>query len=363
MRYQMILQGPTALDGSSWAPAFAASAEPGPSPYGALRPADADGFQLPEGFTCRLVTMTGWGIPDSPYSWHHAPSGGACFASGARWIYVSNSAGTEWGGAGAVVLNSVSRVADGYAVLTGSTRNHAGGATPWRTWLSCEQVERGRVFETDPWGERPAVDRPALGRFRHDAVAVDPDHGCVYLTESTPDSCFYRFRPDTWPDLSSGVLEVMTGADDLVDGPVGWAPVPDPAGDPVVTRAQVAGAKRFNRGEGCHYAAGTCWFTTQDDRMWAYDAAASTITVANGAAGVVGGDLFVPVAEPVMGVDVVTPEGAVAPFLRVSGHSLSQVVGLALRPHGGKLYFSSQLGTAGTIYGGITYQVTGPFRG
>jgi secreted PhoX family phosphatase len=49
----------------------------------------------------------------------------------------------------------------------------------------------------------------------------------------------------------------------------------------------------------------------------------------------------------------------VAPFLRVTGQSGSEVTGVAFSPAYDRLFFSSQRGTDGR---GLTYEVTGPFR-
>nr|MBK7069611.1 DUF839 domain-containing protein [Deltaproteobacteria bacterium] len=43
------------------------------------------------------------------------------------------------------------------------------------------------MFECDPYGERPAVARPALGIFKHEAAAVDTVNAHVYLTEDEDD--------------------------------------------------------------------------------------------------------------------------------------------------------------------------------
>ncbi|GAA4558594.1 hypothetical protein [Planotetraspora kaengkrachanensis] len=53
-----------------------------------------------------------------------------------------------------------------------------------------------------------------------------------------------------------------------------------------------------------------------------------------------------------------------APPTRILGQSSSEITGPAFSPDGRRLYFSSQRGTSGhsTGSGGITYEVTGPFR-
>ncbi|MEW5633231.1 translocation protein TolB, partial [Streptomyces hydrogenans] len=71
--------------------AYAAPAQPGTGPYGALGSADANGIMLPAGFTSRVIARSGQTVPGTSYTWHNAPDGGACYADGTGWIYVSNS--------------------------------------------------------------------------------------------------------------------------------------------------------------------------------------------------------------------------------------------------------------------------------
>ncbi|HET9138630.1 alkaline phosphatase PhoX [Actinophytocola sp.] len=367
-----------AFGGASWREAFAATAQPGPSPYGELLAADANNVMLPAGFGSRVVARTGSRVAGTGYLWHPAPDGGACFADGSGWIYTSNSEVPLVGGCSAIRFDATGQITGAYRTLSGTNVNCAGGATPWQTWLSCEEVEWGRVFETDPFGANGATARSAMGRFKHEACAADPDHGFVYMTEDVSDGCFYRFAPATWGNLASGTLEVLCGANEATSGPVTWRRVPDPDGFPVVTRNQVSGAKRFNGGEGCYYAGGTCWFTTKgDNRVWAYNAATSTIDLAyddslvigtppltgvDNVTGTAGGDLFVAEDGGDMEICIITRDGVVAPFLRVLGQGGSEITGPAFSPDGSRLYFSSQRGTTGNVLGGITYEITGPFR-
>jgi secreted PhoX family phosphatase len=373
-----VVGGSAVLGGTLWrGAAYAAPAQPGSGPYGALGAPDGNGVRLPAGFSSRVIARSGQKVAGTSYTWHNAPDGGACYADGSGWIYVSNSEINPSGGASAVRFSSTGAITSAYRVLSGTRQNCAGGRTPWNTWLSCEEVDRGYVYETDPWGVKAAVRRDAMGRFKHEAAAADPVRRVVYLTEDVTDGCFYRFRPTTWGDLSAGTLEVLV-AGSATSGPVTWARVPDPSGA-TATRNQVSGAKRFNGGEGCYYADDTCWFTTKgDNRVWQYDAAAQTIQLAyddslvtSGTAPLTGvdnvtgsssGDLFVAEDGGNMEICVITPADVIAPFLRIDGQSGSEITGPAFSPDGTRLYFSSQRGTSGSSSGGITYEVRGPFR-
>lgn len=63
-----------------------------------------------------------------------------------------------------------------------------------------------------------------------------------------------------------------------------------------------------------------------------------------------------------MDICLITPDDVVTPFLRIEGQSASEITGPAFSPDGTRLYFSSQRGTSGSSSGGVTYEVTGPFR-
>jgi secreted PhoX family phosphatase len=369
--------GVTAFGNTLTPSAMAAPAQNGPSPYGPLQPADARGIQLPAGFTSRIVARSGQQVASTGYNWHNAPDGGAVFADGTGWIYVSNSEINPGGGASAIRFNSSGTITSAYRILSNTRQNCAGGKTPWNRWLSCEEVDLGFVYETNPFGGT-AVQRPAMGRFKHEAAAADPTRQAIYLTEDVSDGCFYRFRPTTWGNLSSGTLQVLR-AGTATSGSFTWGTVPDPDGSPTATRNQVSGAKRFNGGEGLHYANNTAWFTTKgDNRVWQVNLSNSTYELAyddslvnpgpaplTGVDNVTGstfGDLYVAEDGGNMEICIITPNDIIAVFLRVTGQSSSEITGPAFTPAGNRLYFSSQRGTSGSGSGGITYEITGPFR-
>lgn len=379
-RRQLLL---AALAGITALPRYSqAEAQTGKGSLPLSSTADANGIRLPEGFSSRIVARSG-SIPckGSRYAWHAAPDGGACFATeNGGWIYVSNSElGSRRGGAGALRFNADGDVIDAYPILQNTSRNCAGGATPWGSWLSCEEVATGEVWECDPTGKRAAIRRPALGVFNHEAVAVDPVNNQLYLTEDRRDGRLYRFTPDRLdakgiPDLTSGTLEVARLAKGE-SGHMTWKKIPDPSARSKETRHQVAGAV-FNGGEGIVYDRGRVFFTTKgDNRVWSYtisdqrleivydddDYAAPILTGVDNITVSSAGTLYVAEDGGNLQIVMLSSDKGVFPVAELVGHDLSEVTGIAFSPDGSRLYFSSQRGTTGSSGDGMTYEISGPF--
>ncbi|HEY0300692.1 MAG TPA: alkaline phosphatase PhoX, partial [Rhizomicrobium sp.] len=240
---------------------------------------DANGVRLPPGYRSRIVARAGVPpLPGSAYPWHASPDGGATFrSSDGGWIYTSNSElPGGLGGVGALRFDADGGLRDAYSICSGTSLNCAGGATPWGTWLTCEEYPRGLVWECDPSGAAKAVARPALGTFVHEAVAVDLANRHLYLTEDTPSGRFYRFTaaPPTDPsrlDLTGGGLEVAQVDGDL-EGPVRWLAVPDASAATVPIADQIAASTAFPGSEGIAIGGDTVYFTTKySNCVWAYD--------------------------------------------------------------------------------------------
>ena len=178
-----------------------------------------------------------------------------------------------------------------YLSLAGTYRNCAGGVTPWGSWLSCEedvtpvggstQKEHGFVFEVPAISSETVYPKPIeeMGRFNHEAVAVDPNTGIVYLTEDRTDGLFYRYIPNVSEKLDlGGRLQVLSikgkkkfdtrnwetenmSTEKKYD--VEWMDIEDVRSpkDDLRYRGFENGAARFARGEGIWFGEGELYFS------------------------------------------------------------------------------------------------------
>ncbi len=193
------------------------------------------------------------------------------------------------GGTTTLIVGSDRKLIKDYASLAGTYRNCAGGRTPWGSWISCEETTatpatapgsvlkmHGYNFEVPISAKSPVDPIPlvAMGRFNHEAVAVDPKTGIVYETEDQRDGLFYRFIPNQPGKLSAGgVLEALKikgkpQAKTFADFPIGkpmqveWVRIedPNPATDTVREEGFTKGAAQFTRGEGIWYGKDEFYF-------------------------------------------------------------------------------------------------------
>ncbi len=221
----------------------AATAVPG---YGPLQPDSEDLLNLPDGFHYRVISRVGQDMDDGFVVPGLADDMHAFPAARGRTILVRNhelnpessqtaframkgqlsdaqlariydpSAGR--GGVTTLVVDTASgRVEGQFLTLAGTLRNCSGGATPWGSWISCEEIvigagqygarrEHGYNFEVPATATSLVEPLPlkAMGRFNHEAVAVDARTGVVYQTEDRDGSLLYRFLPDERERLAAG---------------------------------------------------------------------------------------------------------------------------------------------------------------
>ncbi len=282
--------------------------------YGALGPTRAVNtgeilLALPEGFQYTAFGRTGAimsdGLPTPP---DH--DGMAAFLVGDEVRLVRNHEVTRLGppiapdgpsydavaagGTTTLVVDPRTRLpVRSFVSLSGTLINCAGGPTPWGSWISCEETtlgpgsglrqRHGYCFEVPAAANGPVQPVPlrAMGRFVHEAIAVDPESGIVYLTEDNDGyvSGFFRFLPKEPGRLAAGGrLQMMSvrGAPnyDTRSGQepgrilrVEWVDIPDPDPDvPDLARHAVffqgarLGGAVFGRLEGAWYGGGLIYF-------------------------------------------------------------------------------------------------------
>ncbi|MEW2256666.1 PhoX family protein [Streptomyces sp. NPDC047869] len=322
----------------------AAAQSLGDTGYGPLVP-DPDGLlDLPKGFRYTVLSREGDRLRsgEGPVPSNH--DGMAAFAGrGGRTHLVRNHenrvtakipvpavGGLTYdpagkGGCTALTLDAGQRVLSERVAIAGTAVNCAGGRTPWGTWLTCEETEdragtngytkdHGFIFEVHPTDPHRtgAVPLTAMGRFQHEAIAVDPRHGVVYETEDAfdkPFGLFYRFLPEkplggVGSLRAGGRLQAMRvpGVPDLstiqetgarFDG-IEWADVPDPLAAATPTRLQdygPGGITHAQKLEGCYWGGGCVYFVSSFARsadgsaadhygqIWRYDPALRRLTL------------------------------------------------------------------------------------
>ena len=194
---------------------------------GMLVPAEADGMAAFQGEDGRIVLICNH--ENSPRKMHNGPFGGDLeYLRRIDKEMIYDFGGGRSPGAGGtttIVYNPATKTTEKkFLSLAGTELNCAGGPTPWGSWLSCEECftdigstreyfqsvrrdqRHGYVFEVPANADGPVAPVPLrdMGRFEHEAAAVEPKSGTVYLTEDRGRSLFYRFIPNEKAKLHLG---------------------------------------------------------------------------------------------------------------------------------------------------------------
>jgi uncharacterized protein len=414
-------------------------AAPAPG-FGPLRPDPEGILDLPEGFTYRALARVGTRMSDGFLVPGLADGMAAFAAPGGRVALVCNhelhwsrpdfghTFGANYalldrlprerlydpgrerpsiGGTTTLLYDPASQRVESHVLsLIGTERNCSGGPTPWNSWLSCEEsVERsgdsrardhGWVFEVPASARAPVDPQPlhAMGRFMHEAAAVDPRSGIVYLSEDQPDGLLYRYIPNLRGKLArGGRLQALALRDfdaaDTRNWPPGAAALRvgdtlaarwidlddvDSPEDDLRRRGHARGAALFARGEGLWFENGALYFActsggpkqlgqifrhvpapdggtlrlfveSTDHRVLAH---ADNLTVAPW------GDLIVcEDTKGHCGLVGVTPEGALYRFAH-NGYDFAELAGACFAPDGRTLFVNLQ-------QSGLTLAISGPF--
>ena len=302
--------------------------------------------------------------------------------------------------------------------LAGTGHNCSGGATPWGSWLSCEEwtqradaqhaQDHGYVFEVPATTTAQLAEpRPirAMGRFVHEAVACAPAGDVLYLTEDRGDGCLYRYLPRVHGKLHEGgrlqalVVDEASSMDTrnwTADGTANvipgirlktsWIDLEDveAPNDDLRYRAFNAGAARFARGEGIWHAGDQVHFActtggqAQIGQIFTYRPSphegtareaeapatlelfiepndSTLIEMADNLTVSPNGELFICEDGPdANGMTRVTPEGGIERFA-MNRANTSELAGPCFSPDGSTLFVNIQ-------NPGATLAITGPWR-
>ena len=318
-------------------------------------------------------------------------------------IYDPGKSAPCLGGTTTLVYDLASKkVVRQFLSLAGTLRNCAGGPTPWNSWITCEETVAGKggdLARDHGWCfDVPATDQPALaepvplkamGRFNHEAVAVEPDTGDVFQTEDRHEGLIYRFVPKVKGKLAEGgKLFALKVKEKLGLDTRNWSEKTFSVGDSkkiewiemenvesprddLRIRGFKKGAACFARGEGMWYSRGSIYFACtnggikQRGQIWKLTANKLELYAEPNDADLVDncdnltvapwGDLIL--CEDGKGdqfLDVITTKGKIFKLAK-NAKSSGEFAGVCFSPDGSTLFVNMQRE-------GLTLAITGPWK-